>query len=128
MLGDADRVAKGHLGHGNAAVDGGLKIDMIRSNAGRDGKFQFGCFGDSLCRQVSWPKRLRNNNFCVRQLALEDRIDTVLVGRHHELVSLAFKDLTQPQLSGYAAEQMTRNEIYLFWYSVGFGRRGSAST
>ena len=39
VLGDADRIAIGNLGHGNAALDRRLEIDVVRSDAGGDGEF-----------------------------------------------------------------------------------------
>src|SRR5271168_4119958 len=71
VFGDADRVAIGDLGHGDATVDSGLKIDMVRPNAGGDGELQFWRLGDPLRRQVSRPKRLRYYDLGIGQFAFE---------------------------------------------------------
>ena len=59
VLSDANRVAIGHLGDGNATLHGSGQIDVVGADSGGDRHLQLGCFGDPLAGQIGWPERLR---------------------------------------------------------------------
>lgn len=42
MLSDGDNIGASHLGDGDTAVGfvGGIEVDVVRANAGSDGKFE----------------------------------------------------------------------------------------
>ena len=86
MLGDADRIAVGDLGHRYAVVDRGLQVDMIGADAGRERQFELLGLGDPLLRQIGRPEGLRDDDLGVGELALQHGIRAVLVGRDDERV------------------------------------------
>ena len=47
MFANADRFAVGHFGDRDFAVDRRLKVDVVRVDAGSDGKLQLLGFGES---------------------------------------------------------------------------------
>ena len=86
----------GDLGDGDAALDRGLQVDVVRADAGRDRQLQVRRLGDALGGQVRRPERLRDDDVGVGQLALEVRVGTVLVGRDGQLVAGPSRNLRRP--------------------------------
>src|SRR5207248_1319552 len=97
VLGDADAVAVGHFGDGDAVLDGGVEVDVVRADSGGDGELQLRRPRDPFRGQVGGPERLRDHDLGVRQLPVELRPVAVLIGPHDELVSLRLQELPQPQ-------------------------------
>ena len=56
-----------------------LKVGMVRTNAGGDNKLQFGCLGDPLGGHIGGPKRLRDDDFGIGQLAIKDRVRAIFI-------------------------------------------------
>ena len=81
----------GDLGDGDAALDRGLQVDVVGADAGRDRELQVRGLRDSLGGQVRGPERLRDHDVGVGQLALEDGVGAVLVGRDDEAVAAALR-------------------------------------
>ena len=79
MFGYADAVAVGNLRNGNAVLDGSLKIDVIRTDTGGNGKLELLGLCDPFRRQVGWPERLRDDDFGVGKFAFEDRVRALLI-------------------------------------------------
>jgi hypothetical protein len=96
---DADAVAVSDLGHGQLAVDGCLKIDVVRANTRCDGQFKLWSLGDSLGGQVGRPEGLRDDNLGVRQFLVESRSRAVFVRCHDELVPELLQVFTQSQFA-----------------------------
>ena len=71
MLGDTDAVAVRHLGDGDAVIDGSLEIDVVGADPRRDRKLQLGRLRDPFARQVRGPKRLRDDDVRVVELAFD---------------------------------------------------------
>ncbi len=113
VLGDTDRVAVGHLGDGDALVHGGLKVGVVGADAGGDDELELLRLVEALLGHVGGPEGLRDHDLGVRQLLLEGRIRTVLVGGHDQRVAGLFQELAQAQLAGDAAEQFARLEVDL---------------
>ena len=88
MLGNTDAVAVGDFSDDDFSLDGGLQIDVIRSDTGGDRQLELGRLGDALRGQVRRPKRLRDHDLRIWQLSLEDRIRAVLVGGDDQLMAL----------------------------------------
>lgn len=55
VLGNGHDVAASDLGHGDAAVClvGGIEVDVIRADTGRDGKLEILGLGQTLCCQIA---------------------------------------------------------------------------
>ena len=51
-----------------------LKVGVVRTDTGGDDQLEFGRLGDPLGGHIGGPERLRDDDFGVRQLAIEDRI------------------------------------------------------
>ncbi len=96
MLGNADRVAVGHLGHRDSPVDRGLQVDVVGADTGGDRKLEVFRLGDALFGQISGPEGLGNHHVGVHQLALENAVRPVLVRCHDELVSGRFQERPEP--------------------------------
>ena len=111
MLGDADRVAIGDLGHGDALVHGGLEVGMVRADACRDDELELLGLVEALLRHVSGPERLGNHDLGVGKMFLEFGIRTILVRGDDELVAGLFEELAKSKLSRDAAEQLARLEV-----------------
>jgi hypothetical protein len=111
MLGDADRVAIGHFGDGDAPLDRRLEVDMVGADAGGDRQLQSIRLGDPLAGQIGRPERLGDDHVGVGQLALEAGIRAVLVRGDHQLMSLDLQPGAQAERAGDAAEQLSRAEV-----------------
>jgi len=111
VLGHADAVAVRHLGDGDRALDRRLEIDVIRADPRRHRQLEVRRLGDPLRGQICRPERLRDHDLGVRKLSLEDRIGSVLVGRHDQPVAALLQEPAQPELARDAAEQLTRREV-----------------
>ena len=72
MLGYADAIAISNFSDRDAVLDGGLKIDVIRSDTRCDRELQLLCLGDPFRRQISRPKGLGDDNVRIGKLAFED--------------------------------------------------------
>jgi len=118
VFGHADAVAVGDLRNGDAVLDGSLKIDVIRTNAGRNGKLELLGLFDPFRRQVGGPERLRDDDFGVGKFAFEDRVRALLIGGYDEGMAQTLEEFTQPEFAGDTAEKLARLEIDMF------GRRG----
>ena len=81
MLGDADRVAVGDLGDGDAAIDRRLQVDMVGADAGGDRELEILRLGDPFGGQIGRPEWLRDDDIGIDQLALEVGVGAVLVRR-----------------------------------------------
>src|SRR5690606_895292 len=75
VLGDADAVAVGDLGDGDAVPDGGLQVDVVGADAGGQRERQPGRAGDPLGGEVGGPERLGDDHVGVGELAVEDRVE-----------------------------------------------------
>ena len=111
VLGHADAVAEGHLGHGDAPGDRRVQVDMVGTDAGGDRQLQVRRLGDPLGGQVGRPERLGDDDIGVGQLSLEDRVGPLLVGGHHQRVAVCFEEPAQAELAGDAAEQLAGREV-----------------
>ena len=111
MLGDADRVAVGHFGDGDAAVDRGLQIDMVGADPGGQRELEILRLGDAFGGQIGRPEGLRDDHVGIDQLALELAVGAVLVGCDDERVARAFEIFAKPQLARHAAEQFAGREV-----------------
>ena len=111
MFGNADAIAVGHLGDGDAAIHGGLEIDMVRADAGGDGELELRSFGDALGRDVGGPKWLRNHDVGIDEFLVERAAFAVLVGCDDQRVSLGLKVLAQAEFARNAAEQGAGLEV-----------------
>ena len=58
VLGDADAVAEGDFGDSDVMCDGGVEIDVIRTDSGGDRQLQLGRLRDAFRGQVRRPERL----------------------------------------------------------------------
>ena len=72
MLCRADAVAIGDLGDRNPALHRRPKIYMVGADAGSNCELEILCLSDSLGIEVGRPEWLRDHDFRVRQLALEN--------------------------------------------------------
>ena len=88
MLGDADRVAIGHLGDGDAPLHRGLEVGMVRADPGGHDHLEVPRPADPLGGHVSGPERLRDDDVGVDELAVERRIRAVLVGGHDQAMAV----------------------------------------
>lgn len=61
MLGDGHDVAAGDLGDGDAAVGlvGGVEVNMVGANAGRDGELELLGLGQTLGGEVTGVEAVR---------------------------------------------------------------------
>src|SRR5690606_26367309 len=110
-LGDADAVAVGDLGDGDAVPDGGLQVDVVGADAGGQRELQPGRAGDPLGGEVGGPERLGDDHVGVGELAVEDRVGPLLVGGDHQGVPALLQEAAEPQLPGDAAEQLAGGEV-----------------
>ena len=117
MLRHADRVAVGDLGDGDAFVHRGLKIGMVRADAGGDDELQILRLVEALFGHIGRPEGLRDHDFGVGQLFLEGGIWTVLVGGDDKSVTGLLQKFAKPEFAGDAAEQLP-------WLEVDGGRGG----
>ena len=83
---------------------------MIGANSGRQREFELLRFRNPLCRHVSRPERLRDDNIRIEQMTIEPGILAVLVARDHEFVTVRFKVRTKPEFTGDAADELPRLE------------------
>src|SRR3546814_1803424 len=60
MLGNADRVAEGDLGHRDAGLDRRVEIDMVGTDTSSERELELGRLGDALGRQIGGPEGLRS--------------------------------------------------------------------
>ena len=111
VLGHADGIAVRHLGDGDALVHRGLKIGVIRADAGGDDQLELFRLLDPLLGHVSGPERLRDHDLGVGKLLVEHRILAVLARGHDQGVAGLLQEFAQAQLAGDAAEQLTRLEV-----------------
>ena len=126
VLGDADAVAVGDLGDRDPALDGGLQIDVVRSDSSRHGELQPGRLGDPLGRQVRRPERLGDHDLGLWKRALEDRVGTVLLRGDDQLVAAPLQKPAQPQLARDAPQQLAGREVDRLWRRRGLSVRDSA--
>src|SRR5262249_5738404 len=103
--------AVGNFCDGDAALDGGCEIDMVRADSRGQCKLQFWRFGDPLPRQISGPEGLRDDNVGAGQLALEDGAWAVLVGGHDECVTLVFEEFAQTKFARNDTKQLAGMEV-----------------
>src|SRR3546814_4212730 len=88
MLGNADRVAEGDLGHRDAGLDRRVEIDMVGTDTSSERELELGRLGDALGRQIGGPEGLRDYYLSVGQLLLQHRNGAVLArGRSEEHTS-----------------------------------------
>lgn len=59
VLGDANGITERNLRDRHLSVNGSLKIDMVRSDSGRDGMFKLWALCDSFSSDVRGPKGLK---------------------------------------------------------------------
>ena len=111
VLGDADRVAVGDLGDGDALVHRGLQVGMVGADAGGDDELELLRLVEALLGHIGGPEGLRDHDLGVGQLLLEGRIRAVLVGGHDQCVAGLLQELAKPELAGDAAEQLARLEV-----------------
>ena len=111
MFGHADAVAIGDFGHGDAVLDRGLQIGMVRADAGGDDQLQLGRLGDAFRRHVGRPEGLRNDDLGVGQFLVELSVGAVLVGGDDQLVAGRLQKFPQAQLAGDAAQQFAGLEV-----------------
>src|SRR3546814_18558665 len=78
MLGNADRVAEGDLGHRDAGLDRRVEIDMVGTDTSSERELELGRLGDALGRQIGGPEGLRDYYLSVGQLLLQHRNGAVL--------------------------------------------------
>ena len=112
VLRHADGIAVRHLGDGDALVHRGLKIGVIRADAGGDDQLQLFRLLDPLLGHVSGPERLRDHDLGVGKLLVQHRILTVLARGHDQGVAGLLQEFAQAQLAGDAPQQLTRLEVY----------------
>src|SRR3546814_11655165 len=60
MLGNADRVAEGDLGHRDAGLDRRVEIDMVGTATSSERELELGRLGDALGRQIGGPDGVRD--------------------------------------------------------------------
>ena len=113
VLGDADRVAIGDLGHGDALVHGGLEIGVVGADAGGDDELELLRLVEALLGHVGGPEGLGDDDLGVGKLLVEDGVGAVLVGGHHQRVAGVLEEFAKPELAGDAAEQFARLEVDL---------------
>ena len=111
MLGDADAVAVGDFGNGDAALDRRVEVDVVGPDARGDRQLQVSRLADPLRRQVRRPEGLGDDHVGVRQLALELGIRPILVGSHQQGVTALLQEPAQPELAGHATQQLARLEV-----------------
>ena len=111
VLGDAERVAIGHLGDGDALVHRRLQIGVIGADAGGDDELELLRLLDALARHVGGPEGLRDDDLGVGQLLVEYGILAVLARGHDQGVAGLLEELAQAQLARDAAEQLARLEV-----------------
>jgi hypothetical protein len=80
-----------------------------------DNELQFRRLGEPLRGHIGGPERLRDNDFGVGQLAIEDRIRTVLIRGHDQRMAIRFEVFAQAQFARHAAEKRAGLEINRFW-------------
>src|SRR3546814_1637980 len=78
MLGNADRVAEGGLGHRDAGLDRRVEIDMVGTDTSSERELKLVRLGDALGRQIGGPEGLGDYYLSVGQLLLKHRNGAVL--------------------------------------------------
>src|SRR3546814_11827731 len=73
MLGNADRVAEGDLGHRDAGLDRRVEIDMVGTDTSSERELVLGRLGDAHGRQIGGPEGLRDYYLSVGRLLLPHR-------------------------------------------------------
>ena len=111
MLGDADAVAVGHLGDGDAALDRRLQVGVVGADAGGDHELEVRRLGEALGGHVRRPEGLADDDVGGGQLALEVGVRAVLVGGDGQLVAALLEELAQAELAGDAAQQLAGREV-----------------
>ncbi|SKV99926.1 Uncharacterised protein [Mycobacteroides abscessus subsp. abscessus] len=111
MLGDTDAVAVGHLGDGDAGLDGRIQIDVIRADTGRQCQLELGRLGNSLGTEVCGPEGLGDDDIGVGKFLLEHRVGPVLVGSDHQLMAVRLQVAAQPEFTRYATQQLAGCEV-----------------
>ena len=114
VLGDADRIAIRDLRHRYAVVYRGLQVDVVGTNACGQREFQLLGLGDPLRRQIGRPKRLRDDDFSIGELALQHGIRAVLVGRDNEFVPIRLKVFSQAEFARDTAKKRAGFEVDRF--------------
>src|SRR5207302_9640714 len=99
LQGDADVVRKDDLARRGAARDPSLPTDVVHADSRRDRQLELRRLRDPFGREVGGPERLRDDDLGVRELLLEDRVRTVLVGSDDEGVASLLEEWTQAELS-----------------------------
>ena len=83
-------------------LDRRLQINVIRADPRRHSQLQLGRLRDPLGGQIRRPKRLRDHDLRIAQLALEHRLSPVLVRRDYEVVTTLLEEPPQPKLTRHA--------------------------
>jgi hypothetical protein len=92
VLGHADAVRVGDLGHRDAVGDRRVEVDVVRSDPRRQRELEVRRLVHPLLGEVGRPERLRDHHVGLGEPALELRVLAVLVGGHDQLVSLVLQE------------------------------------
>ena len=105
VLGDADHVAAGDFGHGDAMLGGGGQVEVVRADAGGEQQLEVGSGLNALPADVGGPERGGDQNVGGGQMTVKP---CACVGGGHQLVSGPLQPLPQPQGVLGATQQFGR--------------------
>ena len=100
VLGHRDHVGARHLGDRDAAVGlvGGVEVDVVRADAGRDGELELLGLGEALGRQVSRVEGRGDDDLGVDELLVKGRVLALLARCRHERVALVLEPFADAEL------------------------------
>lgn len=79
MLGNRDDVGAGYFGDGDVVIVGGVEVDMITANPRSHTKLELGRLGNEVLGQVAGVKRSGDEDLCIGEFFLKDRVGAFLV-------------------------------------------------
>lgn len=79
MLSDRDHVGTGNLGDGDLALVGRVEVDVVRPDTGGNTKLELLGLGDEVGGEVAGVEGGGDEDLCVGELLLEDRVLPLLV-------------------------------------------------
>lgn len=111
VFGHTDRVRVGDLCDGDALFDGGLQVHVVRPDSCCDRELQILRGLEPFRREIRRPKRLRDDDIRVRQLAVENGVGAFFVAGDDYGVPFGFQPVLEPQATRDRAEEVAGSEV-----------------